>query len=700
MADEFELEALRRRLSEIRAGDITITETVTSESSPFAGGLIWQQTNKHMYADDAPQSGGRSNLSDSLIREVALSPHLRPMVPPDLADELQRKLHRTAPGYAPSSPQELLDWLKERLLVPEKEWEELVDSMTADPEGDMDDFLSGIRNKVCMVSLPGAEMRCVTALESLPLLAGAFGLTLNELNLLSFDEETDEPALRKKAEKALRSDADREGFSLSDFLAQWISYYAPVSLAFIGGVTGFRREDILPDLERLLEEDALVMDLLVEGRGEEICDRENLEILLRMHRSRQRPAFGALDIRYLQVFLADHQGLTRRSQEMGGLQRGLESLFGYPAPAALWEEHVFPARLSPYYGSWLDSLMNTSGLAWFGCGREKISFAFPEELGLFIPAGERRPEELSDVTELFPSLHGAFTMDDIYRHSGLRGREILPRLWSLVWKGLAGASSFEAVRRGVHDSFGGPDRPGRSRPDGFTRMMNRWDAMGPERMRWHAMTAGEGSEPDLLREAAMNRERVRLLLRRYGIIFRELLERELPPLRWKNLFRTIRLMELSGEIVSGYFFTGIPGLQFMSHEAFRSLQRVPDDDSFCWMNAADPASLCGLKMESLKNRLPARKASTLLAFRGPHLVMEARKSGRDITMNCEPGSDLARRCFSVFRDLISRDFNAPGSITVEFINGAGAATGPFRDDLAACGFRADYKTMTLFRSYS
>ncbi len=47
----------------------------------------------------------------------------------------------------------------------------------------------------------------------------------------------------------------------------------------------------------------------------------------------------------------------------------------------------------------------------------------------------------------------------------------------------------------------------------------------------------------------LRRDRVRALLRRYGVLFRELLERELPPLRWGELFRTLRLMELSGRFL-------------------------------------------------------------------------------------------------------------------------------------------------------
>ena len=84
-----------------------------------------------------------------------------------------------------------------------------------------------------------------------------------------------------------------------------------------------------------------------------------------------------------------------------------------------------------------------------------------------------------------------------------------------------------------------------------------------------------------------NKARVRLLLDRYGILFRELLQREAPPFRWAALFRSLRIMELSGEVVTGYFFLGIPGLQFMSPAALRLLPRSLPQDAVYWFNAAD-----------------------------------------------------------------------------------------------------------------
>ena len=82
----------------------------------------------------------------------------------------------------------------------------------------------------------------------------------------------------------------------------------------------------------------VVLDLLTEQAEEvEICDRENLEILLRMARRSRQPSFQALGLDRLPLFLAAWQGLANPGQSPDDLQRTLEQLFGFPAAADAWQ---------------------------------------------------------------------------------------------------------------------------------------------------------------------------------------------------------------------------------------------------------------------------------------------------------------------------------------------------------------------------
>ncbi len=118
LQDEFDLESLRQLLDEVRTGQIRLTEATTQAASPFADGLVWKQTNTYMYEDDSPLSGKSSRLSGELLKEVLFSSALRPRIPRNLVENLEAKLQRTAPGYAPRSADDLLDWAKERAPHP------------------------------------------------------------------------------------------------------------------------------------------------------------------------------------------------------------------------------------------------------------------------------------------------------------------------------------------------------------------------------------------------------------------------------------------------------------------------------------------------------------------------------------------------------------------------------------------------------
>ncbi|MCH7665935.1 MAG: DEAD/DEAH box helicase [Acidobacteria bacterium] len=171
----------------------------------------------------------------------------------------------------------------------------------------------------------------------------------------------------------------------------------------------------------------------------------------------------------------------------------------------------------------------------------------------------------------------------------------------------------------------------------------------------------------------LTKDRVRLLLDRYGIVFRELLLRETRSFLWSKLFRTLRLMELSGEIVGGHFFEGIAGLQFASHDAVRVLRNGLPVDSIYWMNAADPASPAGLGLEALKGTLPARKPSNHLVFHGSRPVVVSRGNGGRLEIAVAPDHPDFERYLGFLKNLLSWQDQPLRAIDLSEINGGPAA---------------------------
>ena len=313
-------------------------------------------------------------MSRELLKEVLFSHRLRPRIPENFVD-LEAKLQRTAPGYAPRSAPDLLDWIKERVLIPVTEWQDLLKAIDQDrdiPAGGM----ALIKRKIISFPMPKATIPLVCALENLERVVRGFNLRPKKLKFgRSFhgpiNERTDLWAA-VVVNKAFMPRKDEEENSPPDILLQWLSFYGPVGRSSLKEIFGLDESYLDEIISGLAESQEVVFDRLTEKAGEmEICDRENLEILLRMARKSREPVFKTLGLDHLPLFLAAFQGLTQKGDSPEDLQRVLDQLFGFPAEAEAWEKHILPARLSPYYGSWLDHLGRDSDLLWFGCGKEK-----------------------------------------------------------------------------------------------------------------------------------------------------------------------------------------------------------------------------------------------------------------------------------------------------------------------------------------
>ena len=159
-------------------------------------------------------------------------------------------------------------------------------------------------------------------------------------------------------------------------------------------------------------------------------------------------------------------------------------------------------------------------------------------------------------------------------------------------------------------------------------------------------------------------------------------------------------MELSGEIVAGHFFDGIPGLQFVSPLALRNLRQGLAQDTIFWLNALDPASPCGLGLEATRGEYPARHPSTHLVFHGPRLVVISRRHGGELEIRVGPDHPLLTEYLGFLKVLLTRQFEPRRSLTVETINGESAIGSPYAE-LLSRGFQTtrEAKAIRLRRQY-
>ena len=98
----------------------------------------------------------------------------------------------------------------------------------------------------------------------------------------------------------------------------------------------------------------------------------------------------------------------------------------------------------------------------------------------------------------------------------------------------------------------------------------------------------------------------RVLLARYGVVFRELLARESILPRWRDLLIAFRRLEDRGEVRGGRFISGFIGEQFalpIAVESLRAMKSVLPDGETLTISAADPLNLVGIIVPG--DRVPA-----------------------------------------------------------------------------------------------
>ncbi len=690
LQDEFELDALRERLHELASGAIRVSSVRVDRPSPFAAGLVWQRTNEQMYEDDAPESRRASGLRPDLLREVALAAEQRPRISRVLAERFRRTAQRLLPGYPPRDAAELAEWVEERSWLAEEEWHELLAAIDDERRGDA-------------ARPEAAELTAEVAPRLLRVEPASGGAIFAAPSILPLARRIPELAQRLGVESVRGAGGEDAAEALAAILGPWLRFHPPLPVEEVARRFALPVGAIGAALDLLGQRERIVRGALTEaGAGDEVAALAVFETLLRWRRSAARPAFEPLPLAALPGFLAWRQGLVERASGSEALRTRLEALFGFPAAAAAWEREILPARLDPYRPADLDALVDESELRWLGVGPARTTFAFRGDFDLFpaIEPGAGEPE--TDLLALLRQAPRGLELGELAEALGLPTGELQRRLWALAWSGRAGNESYRTLRQGIDSDFepqeiaiaSGPGPAGRGARSAFRK----WSGGRIFAGRWFAIDRGEESIDPLAAEERQ-RERVRLLADRYGVLCRELLAPELPALSWSRLARTLRTLELAGELVAGHFFAGLPGLQFASPSALRALAEGWPDGGLWWHAAQDPASLCGLDLPELGIALPRRQAGTWLVWRDRRLAGVIRRQGREIEWRLAPEDDALPALVEPLRLMLTRAVDPLKSIEVETINGEAAAASPLREAFTGLSVTREPRALRLRRRY-
>ncbi|MGB6774980.1 MAG: DEAD/DEAH box helicase [Terriglobales bacterium] len=422
----------------------------------------------------------------------------------------------------------------------------------------------------------------------------------------------------------------------------WMPHLGPTTASEIGELLGLPATEVEKDLLRMEAGGTILRGQFrssdsrpaVSSASEtEWCERRLLARVHRLTVATLRKQIAPVAASQFMSWLLRWQHIAPGTQVRGehGTLEVIRQLQGFEIPASSWERFVLARRISDYDPAHLDQLCLAGVVGWGRLsphpatleatgtdenGRENrrrviptrvapIAFFVREDADWLRPhhpgAKDSATSYLTPVAQALLELlkqRGALFFPDMVRATGRLKAEVETGLWELVAAGLVTADGFENLRALV--------TPKSTSGSGLGKMLGKVpaNARRPRHApgRWSLLRT-EGADRDRSVESCCW-----MLLRRYGVVFRDLLVRETNLPRWRELQIGYRRLEDRGEIRGGRFVDGFVGEQFalpIAVESLRAHRKLPPNANTerIVIAAADPLNLVGIVVPG--ERIPA-----------------------------------------------------------------------------------------------
>ncbi len=483
-----------------------------------------------------------------------------------------------------------------------------------------------------------------------------------------------QPVIDAPAEFASRSWSRED--AVTALVRSRIEALGPTMAPALAASMGVELGDIEAALARLTAEGVVMRGFFTpDASAAEWCDRT---LLARIHRytvKRLRQEIEPVTSQDFMRFLFRWQHVvpSERRQGPDALDAVIAQLQGFEAPAAAWEAEILPARLEDYDFTWLDDLCLSGRAVWTrltppqagavntGPIRTTPVTLLPRRAAAVwmraapsaAPDAQNVSARAQMVLEYLRS-HGASFHDEILDGTGVLRTQLEQALAELVAAGLVSSDSFTGLRALLTPSEKRKPLHGgkRRRKTMFgVEDAGRWSVI----RRANALANGSSLEAEERRQELLE-HLVGSLLRRYGVVYWRLLQREaswLPP--WRDLLRVLRRLEARGDLRGGRFVAGVSGEQFALPEAvdlLREVRRSAASGVLLSVSGADPLNLAGIVLPGAKvpalagNRVLYRDGIAVAALVASEIQWyetlapaEARVA-EDLLIRRQPGSPL------------------------------------------------------------
>ena len=442
------------------------------------------------------------------------------------------------------------------------------------------------------------------------------------------DSSFDSPAAEIESQQPSREDA------LFTCITGWLAHLGPVTFPCLADYLGLAPTDVEKAMLHMEAAGSVLRGQFTDSSGGETewCDRRLLARIHRLTLGSLRKQIQPVNAAQFMRWLLRWQHLTpetRLLSERGTLE-ALQQLQGFEAPANAWEQQILARRVANYDPNVLDRLCLTGAVGWgrlsphpatlgehnSGAIRRVVptsvaplTFFVREDADWMISrhasdgaaSTEESAASLSHTArEVLAHLRqrGASFFTDIVRGTGKIKAELETALWELVTAGMITADGFDNIRALID--------PKRRAGHGKGHNTRPRHSAG----RWSLLYAGETLDRTRVLESICW-----TLLKRYGVVFREMVARETIAAGWRELLIALRRLEDQGEIRGGRFVSGFLGEQFalpVAVESLRASARQPVSGEVVTISAADPLNLVGILIPGDRVSSSSGKAITLV----------------------------------------------------------------------------------------
>ena len=643
LEEAMDIDGLEALLTSIERNEKRLFARDVIEASPLAQEIL--NARPYAYLDDAP-------LEERRTRAVFQRRWLDPETASDMGKLDQAAIDRVREEAWPNveNADELHDALVELgflTLAEGEQWQSFFQEL-------QNDRRAAVLSRTDLQSVCDSSDRNETGKNACPKLWVA-AERLPQINAVYSSTELEPPIAAP--ESLGRTSWSREEALVEIFRGR-LEGLGPVTVDELVRSSGLSRLDVETALLRLEAEGFVIRGRFTPGTTETEWSARRL--LARIHsytlnRLRQEiePVSSADFLRFLlawQKVAADHQ-----MEGPDSVRAIIDQLEGFEAPAAAWEGEILPSRLVEYDPAWLDALCLAGEVVWARLtppirtptpegAPEKARGSAPvrntpiallrrKNFGLWSSvfpqsAANGRENDFSSTTQVvneYLQNRGASFFTDIVDGTRLLRSQVEESLAELVAAGLVVSDSFTGLRAlltpGSRKTQAAARRKHRQ-PVYDMASAGRWSIIN--RTRQTDVAAGSSRA-----SSSPNQETVeqiaRILLKRYGVVFKRLLEREGISIPWRVLLRMYHRLEARGEIRGGRFVAGISGEQFALPDAvgmLRAIRREGAQESMISISAADPLNLVGIIIPG--NRVTSHTSNRILYHDGvPTAVLES-----------------------------------------------------------------------------